>query len=58
MSRYSGEIIQYNKYSCFVLVEWEEDGFPEASDHEMDIQDREEWASYNKRNRNQEWSNY
>jgi len=44
-----------------VLVEWEEDGFPEASDHEMDIQDREEWASYNKRNRNQEWnriSNY
>ena len=34
--------MQYNEYSCFVLVEWEEDGFPEASDHEMDNQDREE----------------
>ena len=40
MSRYSGRIIRYNKYSCFVLVEWEEDGFPEASDH-VDSDDRD-----------------
>ena len=27
LSRYSGRIIQYIEYSCFMLVEWEEDGF-------------------------------